>query len=56
MPTDAHRARLAGAWLTQMGEAVAEKGAAGALEEYLGLEVPEELKTLEKMLPKPPGF
>ena len=51
MPTDAHRARLAGAWLTQMGEAVAEKGAAGALEEYLGLEVPEELKTLEKMLP-----
>ena len=56
MPTDEHRARLAGAWLAQMGEAVAEKGAAGALEEYLGLEVPEELKTLEKMLPKPPGF
>ena len=56
MPTDEHRARLAGAWLAQMGEAVAEKGAAGALEEYLGLEVPEELKRLEKMLPKPPGF
>jgi NADH:ubiquinone reductase (non-electrogenic) len=56
MPTDEHRARLAGAWLAQMGEAVAEKGAAGALEDYLGLEVPEELKRLEKMLPKPPGF
>ena len=56
MPTDEHRARLAGAWLAQMGEAVAEKGAAGGLEDYLGLEVPEELKRLEKMLPKPPGF
>ena len=56
MPTDEHRAGLACAWLAQMGEAVAEKGAAGALEDYLGLEVPEELKRLEKMLPKPPGF
>ena len=56
MPTDEHRVKLAGAWLVNAAEAVREKGAAGALEEYLGLEVPEELKTLEKMLPKPPGF
>ena len=56
MPTDEHRVKLAGAWLVNAAEAVKEKGAAGALEEYLGLEVPEELKTLEKMLPKPPGF
>ena len=56
MPTDEHRVKLAGAWLVNAAEAVREKGAAGALEEYLGLEVPEELKRLEKMLPKPPGF
>ena len=56
MPTDEHRARLAGAWLAGAAQAVAEKGAAGALEEYLGLEVPEELKRLEKTFPKPPGF
>ena len=56
MPTDEHRARLAGAWLAGAAEAVAEKGPTGALEEVLGVELPEELKKLEKLFPKPPGL
>ena len=30
--------------------------ATGALEEVLGVELPEELKKLEKLFPKPPGL
>ena len=55
MPTDEHRMKLAAEWLKVGLENVAEKGVSKVLEEW-GIEVPNEVKRVEKLFPKLPGF